>query len=81
MPFRPSQLRALMEHFATIEDTRELEKVRYPLDEVLFLVVAGTIADCEDYDQIAAWGQSHLTFLRRFGEFHFGTPCELSGTE
>jgi predicted transposase YbfD/YdcC len=73
--FRPSRLRALMEHFATIEDPREPEKVRYPLDEVLFLVVAGTIADCEDYDEIAAWGQSHLTFLRRFGEFHFGTPC------
>ena len=46
--FRPSRLRALMEHFATIEDPREPEKVRYPLDEVLFLVVAGTIADCED---------------------------------
>ena len=73
--FRPSKLGALLEHFGTIEDPREPPKVRYPLREVLFLVVAATIADCEDYDEIALWGKSHLSFLRRFSEFHFGTPC------
>ena len=25
------------------------------------LVVCGTIADCDDYDHIAAWGEAHLT--------------------
>jgi hypothetical protein len=49
--------------------------VRYPLCEVLFVVVAATIADCEDYDEIADWGEAHLSFLRRFSEFHFGTPA------
>jgi predicted transposase YbfD/YdcC len=73
--FRPSKLGALLEHFGTIEDPREPPKVRYPLREVLFLVVAATIADSEDYDEIALWGKSHLSFLRRFSEFHFGTPC------
>jgi predicted transposase YbfD/YdcC len=73
--FRPSRLRALLDHFGAIEDPRVPEKVRYPLDEVLFMVVAATIADCEDYDEIAAWGVSHIGFLRRFSEFHFGTPC------
>ena len=73
--FRPSRLRALLDHFARIEDPREAPKVRYPLREVLFVVVAATIADCEDYDEIADWGAAHLPFLRRFSEFHFGTPC------
>lgn len=73
--FRPSRLRALLEHFSRIEDPRDPPKVRYPLREVLFLVVAATIADCEDYDEIALWGENHLDFLRRFSEFHFGTPC------
>ena len=73
--FRPSRLRALLDHFAAIEDPREAPKVRYPLREVLFVVVAATIADCEDYDEIADWGEAHLLFLRRFSEFHFGTPC------
>ena len=58
-----------------IKDPREAPKVRYPLREVLFLVVSATIADCEDYDEIALWGQNHLDFLRQFSEFHFGTPC------
>lgn len=73
--FRPSKLRALLERFGTIGDPREPPKVRYPLREVLFLVVAATIADCEDYDEIALWGKNHLSFLRRFSEFHFATPC------
>ncbi len=73
--FGRSRLRSLLEHFAIIEDPREAPKVRYPLREVLFLVVSATIADCEDYDEIALWGRNHLEFLRRFSDFHFGTPC------
>jgi hypothetical protein len=73
--FRPSRLRGLLDCFSAIEDPREPPKVRYPLREVLLLVVAATIADCEDYDEIALWGRNHLEFLRRFSEFHFGTPC------
>lgn len=73
--FRPSRLRSLLDHFAVISDPRDPPKVRYPLREVLFLVVSATIADCEDYDEIALWGRNHLDFLRGFSEFHFGTPC------
>jgi len=73
--FKPSRLRSLLEHFSRIEDPREAPKVRYPLREVLFLVVSATIADCEDYDEIALWGHNHLDFLRSFSEFYFGTPC------
>jgi hypothetical protein len=65
----------LLERFAVIADPREPAKVRYPLPEVLLLVVSATIAGCDDYDEIAAWGESHLAFLRRFAEFHFGVPC------
>ena len=43
--------------------------------EVLFLVVAATIADCEDYEEIAEFGRNRLPFLRKFSEFYFGTPC------
>ncbi|CBS89728.1 ISAs1-like element ISAli14 family transposase [Azospirillum lipoferum] len=73
--FQRSRLRSLLDHFSVLKDPREAPEVRYPLREVLFLVVAATIADCEDYDEIALWGRNHLEFLRRFSEFHFGTPC------
>jgi predicted transposase YbfD/YdcC len=71
-----ARLRTLLDHFAEVRDPRAPEKVRYPLNEVLFLVVAASIAGCDDYDEIAAWGVTHRDFLRRFSEFHFGTPGE-----
>jgi predicted transposase YbfD/YdcC len=69
-----SRLRALLDHFAVIEDPRETWRVAHPLPEVLLLVVCGTIADCDDYEGIAEWGEAHLTFLRRFLPYHHGVP-------
>jgi predicted transposase YbfD/YdcC len=71
----PSRLRLLLDHFALIEDARESHRVAFRLDEILLLAVCGTIADCDDYDAIAAWGEAHLDFLRRFLEYHHGVPC------
>jgi hypothetical protein len=48
----------------------------YPLPEVLFLVVCATIAGCDDYDEIADWGETRLAFLRRFQPYYWGVPCE-----
>src|SRR5580704_2691447 len=69
------QLRVLLDYLGTIKDTRQSWKVAYPLREVLFLVVCGTIACGDDYDDIVDWGEAHLSFLRLFCEFHHGIPC------
>src|SRR5258708_3721448 len=69
------RLRLLLDHFATIKDTRQAWKVAYPLGEVLFLVVCGTIAGGDDYEDIVDWGTAHLSFLRGFAEFHYGIAC------
>jgi predicted transposase YbfD/YdcC len=69
------RLAALLDHFAELKDTRQAWKVMYPLREVLLLVVCGTIASGDDYDDIVDWGEAHLAFLRGFAEFHFGIPC------
>lgn len=69
------RLRLLLDHFSKIKDTRQSWKVAYPLREVLFLVVCGTIASGDDYEDIVDWGKAHLSFLRGFAEFHFGIPC------
>jgi len=74
LPAEKSRLRALLDHFAVIDDPREPWRVAHPLPEVLLLVVCGTIADCDDYEGIAEWGEAHLTFLRRFLPFHYGVP-------
>jgi predicted transposase YbfD/YdcC len=69
-----SRLRSLLDHFSTIDDPREAWRVAHPLPEVLLLVVCGTMADCDDYEAIAAWGATHLGFLRRYLPYHHGVP-------
>ncbi len=68
------RLRLLPDHFGKVGDPREACKVKYPLAEVLFLVTCASIAGCDDCDEIADWGDHHLDFLRRHGEYPFGTP-------
>jgi predicted transposase YbfD/YdcC len=69
-----SRLAVLLEHLGTIEDPRDVRRITHPLAEILLLVVCGTIADCDDYDHIAAWGETHLGFLRRHLPYADGVP-------
>lgn len=73
-PSAKSRLAVLLEHFSTLDDPRDVRRISHPLAEILLLVVCGTIADCDDYDHIAAWGEAHLTFLRRHLPYHNGVP-------
>jgi len=69
------RIAGLLRHFSTVADFREQWRVAHPLPEVLLLVVCGTIAASDDYDEIVDWGKAHLSFLRRFLPFHWGIPC------
>jgi predicted transposase YbfD/YdcC len=69
-----SRLRALLDHFALIEDPRDARRIAHPLAEVLLLVVCGTMADCDDYEAIATWGETHLHCLRRYLPYAYGVP-------
>ena len=73
---RKSRLAALLDRFARVEDPRDVRRILHPLPEILLLVVCGTIADCDDYEDIAAWGAAHLGFLRRHLPYANGVPGE-----
>jgi predicted transposase YbfD/YdcC len=73
---RKSRLALLLDHFAQVEDPRDVRRILHPLPEILFLVVCGTIADCDDYEDIAAWGAAHLDFLRQHLPYAHGVPGE-----
>lgn len=70
-----ARLALLLEHFSRLDDERESWRVMYPLSEVLLLLSCATIASCDDFDEIEAWGNHHLDVLREFAPFHFGIPC------
>jgi predicted transposase YbfD/YdcC len=71
-----ARLAVLLKHFSKLGDDREPWRVVYPLREVLLLLTCATIASCDDFDDICAWGRHHLDFLRGFCEFYHGIPCE-----
>ena len=58
-----ARLAVLLKHFSQIDDDREPWRVVYPLAEVLLLLTCATIASCDDFDDIVAWGEHHLDFL------------------
>jgi len=66
----------LLKHFSKLSDEREPWRIVYPLAEVLLLLTCATIASCDDFDDIVAWGEDHLDFLRMFAPFHNAIPCE-----
>jgi predicted transposase YbfD/YdcC len=68
------RLRVLLDHFALLDDDREMWRVAHPLPEVLLLVVCGTIGAGDDFDEIVEWGEDNLPFLRRFLPYHHGIP-------
>ena len=68
------RLKSLLDHLGQIADPRDVRRVMYRLREVLFLVVCGTICDCDDYEHIAEWGKTHIGFLRRYLPFENGVP-------
>jgi predicted transposase YbfD/YdcC len=71
-----ARLAVLLQHFSELDDGREPWRVAYPLKEVLLLVTCATISSCDDFDDIAAWGEHNIDFLRRFSDYHHGIPCE-----
>jgi predicted transposase YbfD/YdcC len=60
--------------FEDLDDPRQKKKVLYPLDEMLLLCLAGVLAGCDSWVEIARFGDKKLDFLKRFRPFAEGTP-------
>jgi predicted transposase YbfD/YdcC len=66
--------KALLDHFAALEDPRQAAKVLYPLPEVILLLLCATLAGADDFVEIQLWGQQNLAFLRRFLPYAHAIP-------
>ena len=67
-------VRLLISQLSTLEDPRQAGKVTYPLVEMSILTVAGVIADCDGWEDIADFGRDRLEWLRQFLPFKNGIP-------
>ena len=72
---------ALLDHFARLDDPRQSAKVVFPLPEIMLLVLAATIAGCDDHVEVCEWGRERLDFLRRYLRFRDDIPSHDTLTD
>jgi hypothetical protein len=66
--------RMLVSRLGALDDPRQAGKVSYPLVEMSIVAVAGVIADCDGWEDVADFGRDRLDWLRRFLPFENGVP-------
>lgn len=66
----------LLSHFSELTDPRIDRTKRYPLIEIIFLVISATISGCDGWKSIRDFGAIKLEWLRRFLPYNEGTPVD-----
>nr|WP_046080809.1 ISAs1 family transposase [Escherichia fergusonii] len=67
-------LKKLMEHISIIPDYRQAWKVEHKLSDILLLTICAVISGAEGWEDIEDIGESHLDFLKQYGDFENGIP-------
>lgn len=63
-------------HFGVLNDPRIDRTKLYPLTEILFVVLAGSICGAESWRDFVLFGNAKLDFLRRYYAFKNGIPSK-----
>lgn len=66
----------LLSHFKTLEDPRIDRTKRYPLIEIIFLIISATISGCEGWKSIRDFGLLKLEWLKQFLPYENGIPVD-----
>ena len=64
------------EHFGKMTDPRVERTKRYPLGEILFVMLCGSICGAESWGDFVMFGRDKLDFLRECFPFEKGIPCK-----
>ncbi len=68
------ELKKLMEHISIIPDYRQTWKVEHKLSDILLLTICAVISGAEGWEDIEDFGETHLDFLKQYGDFENGIP-------
>ncbi|EED0132687.1 ISAs1 family transposase, partial [Escherichia coli] len=68
------ELKKLMEHISIIPDYRQPWKVEHKLSDILLLTICAVISGAEGWEDIEGFGETHLDFLKQYGDFENGIP-------
>jgi predicted transposase YbfD/YdcC len=63
-------------HFSALEEPRRTDKgnLKYPLEEILLLVLSATISGIFEWDLMVDFGKSKIEWLRKFYPYKHGIP-------
>lgn len=65
----------LLESFEDLEDPRSAQRVKYPLNEIVFLAVTAVISGANEWEEIVDFGQEKLEWLRKYLKYEQGIPA------
>jgi predicted transposase YbfD/YdcC len=65
---------SFFEHFMTIYDPRQEGKVQHKLLDVLFIAIAATVCNCDEWEDMEEWAIAHEEWLRKYLELPNGIP-------
>ena len=68
--------KGLIEHFETLTDPRVERTKRYPLKEIILLIIAGTVSGCDGWKSLKDFGEAKLDWLRKFLPYKDGIPVD-----
>ena len=64
----------LLDWMEYIEDVRQTRKVRHKLKDILVIVLFATLADADDWVEIAMFAEAYQDYLRKYIELENGVP-------
>lgn len=67
-------MQELLEWMEYIEDTRQQRKVRHTLKDILVIVLFATLANAEDWVEMALFADYYQDYLRKYIELKNGPP-------
>ena len=67
-------MQELLEWLEYLEDGRQQSKVRYSLKEILVIVLFGTLANADDWVEIAMFAEYHQDYFRKYIPLENGIP-------
>ncbi len=62
--------------FSELEEPRQDEKILYPLDEILFLVLSAVLACAESWQDVVDYGNEKLSLLKKYFTYVHGIPSK-----
>lgn len=71
----------IYEHFENVADPRVNRGTNYPLVEMVFVALCGTICDCNSWVDVAEFGRAKLDWFRKFLPLERGIPSHDTFTE